>query len=164
MFTAAQRAMPEWQTITLRTGGGPGGPRGAGARGGRPPEAASAPDRGRQGGTPAPVTLSVRERAAWPRTATTTLTLNPFTGDVLHRSGYADMNAAQQVRSWTRFLHTGEALGWGGQFIAGIACLGGVFLVYTGFALSWRRFFGKRRADPSRAAARDQAPNLVDVQ
>ena len=26
---------------------------------------------------------------------------------------------------------------------AGLACLGGCVLVYTGFALSWRRFFGK---------------------
>ncbi|HEY1108093.1 MAG TPA: PepSY-associated TM helix domain-containing protein, partial [Opitutaceae bacterium] len=64
-------------------------------------------------------------------------------------TGYADMNAAQQVRSWTRFLHTGEAVGPLGQFLAGLACLGGVFLVYTGFALSWRRFFGKKPPAPA---------------
>lgn len=65
------------------------------------------------------------------------------------------MNAAQRVRSWTRFLHTGEALGGVGQFLAGLACLGGCVLVYTGFALSWRRFFGPPKvvdpATPARA-------------
>ena len=74
--------------------------------------------------------------------------MNPYTGEVVRRTGFAEMNAAQQVRSWTRFLHTGEALGGLGQLLAGVACLGGVFLVYTGFALSWRRFFGRRVPSP----------------
>jgi uncharacterized iron-regulated membrane protein len=72
---------------------------------------------------------------------------------VLKREGFADLSAGRQLRSWTRFLHTGQALGWGGQFIAGLACLGGCFLVYTGFALSWRRFFGKKKADVPAPAA-----------
>jgi uncharacterized iron-regulated membrane protein len=120
LFAAVQRLIPEWKTITVRLNGA-----------------------GRATGA-APVTLTVRERSTWPRTATTTVTLNPYTAEILQRTGYGEMNAAQQVRSWTRFLHTGEALGWAGQLVAGIACLGGVFLVYTGFALSWRRFFGPR--------------------
>jgi uncharacterized iron-regulated membrane protein len=99
------------------------------------------------------VTVTVRESTAWPRTANTTLSLNPFTGEILRRTGYADLAAAQQVRSWTRFLHTGEALGWWGQLVAGLACLGGLFLVYTGFALSWRRFFGKKTPTPAKPAA-----------
>jgi uncharacterized iron-regulated membrane protein len=41
-----------------------------------------------------------------------------------------------------RFLHTGEALGWPGQLLAGLFSLFSVVLVYTGFALAWRRFFG----------------------
>jgi uncharacterized iron-regulated membrane protein len=41
-------------------------------------------------------------------------------------------------------IHTGEALGWFGQFIAALASLGGAFLVWTGFALSWRRYFPRR--------------------
>jgi uncharacterized iron-regulated membrane protein len=57
---------------------------------------------------------------------------------------FSDLSAGRRLRSWTRFLHTGEALGLTGQALAGIACLGGCFLVYTGFALAWRRFFGKR--------------------
>lgn len=94
-----------------------------------------------------PLTVTVRESGSWPRTATTTLMLNPFTGEMLSRSGYADLSAARQIRSWTRFLHTGQALGWAGQLVAGLACLGGCFLVYTGFALSWRRFFCRKAAE-----------------
>lgn len=93
---------------------------------------------------PQPVTVTIRESGSWPRTATTTLTLNPFTAETLKREGQADLSAARRIRGWTRFLHTGEALGLGGQLIAGLACLGGALLVYTGFALSYRRFF--RRA------------------
>jgi uncharacterized iron-regulated membrane protein len=150
LLAAVQKHMPDWQTITLRLSAGGGEGRGGGrpAASSTPPSSGSAPlSASETRGRSQPVTVTVRERATWPRTATTTLTLNPYNGDVLRDMGYADMNAAQRVRSWTRFLHTGEALGWMGQLVAGIACLGGVFLVYTGFALSWRRFFGKRTPD-----------------
>ncbi len=102
---------------------------------------------------PQPLTVTVREPGSWPRTATTTLTLNPFTGEELKRESFGDFSAGRQLRTWTRFLHTGQALGWVGQFIAGLACLGGCFLVYTGFALSWRRFFFKKKSAPAAAAA-----------
>jgi hypothetical protein len=39
-----------------------------------------------------------------------------------------------------RFVHTGEYYGMAGQAIAGIASLGGALLVWTGIALSYRRF------------------------
>jgi uncharacterized iron-regulated membrane protein len=93
---------------------------------------------------PQPVTIALRESGSWPRTATTTLTLDPYTGSVLRRDGFADQNLGRQVRSWTRFLHTGEALGPLGQLVAGLASVGGCVLMYTGFALAWRRFFGRR--------------------
>jgi len=41
----------------------------------------------------------------------------------------------------SRYAHTGEILGPWGQLLAAFACLAGLVLVYTGFALSWRRFF-----------------------
>lgn len=90
------------------------------------------------------VLATVRDSTSWPRTASTTLTMEPSAGRIVKREGHADQTAARRVRSWTRFLHTGEALGWPGQLIAGFACLGGCLLVYTGFALSWRRFFTKK--------------------
>jgi uncharacterized iron-regulated membrane protein len=86
--------------------------------------------------------------------------VNPFTGDIIRRESFADLSTGRQVRTWTRFLHTGEALGWAGQAIAGLACLGGCFLVYTGFALAWRRFFGKPAVV---AAPRKQTPAPQDA-
>jgi uncharacterized iron-regulated membrane protein len=176
LLATAQREAPTWTTISLRLGGapegrgGPGGPRGGGGRGGesvggaggprgvrtasspataarpRPDTAPRAREAGSESSTPA-TTFLIRTADSWPRTASTTIALNPFTGEVVRRTGYADLPTAQQVRSWTRFLHTGEALGWWGQALAGLACLGGAFLVYTGFALSWRRFFRPRASE-----------------
>jgi uncharacterized iron-regulated membrane protein len=179
LIAAIQQDFPRWEQITLRSGGAQRGPRASGANTGAGPQSrevsastAQAPSTTPQpvegtsaqtpnpnsrnensSGRPAPqpLTIIVRESDSWPRTATTTLTINPFTGEVLKREGYADLTAARQIRSWTRFLHTGQALGWPGQLVAGLACLGGCFLVYTGFALSFRRFFKRRK--PSAPAA-----------
>jgi uncharacterized iron-regulated membrane protein len=70
--------------------------------------------------------------------------VNPYSGDILQTESFSSLSAGRRLRTWTRFLHTGEALGMTGQLVAGAACLGGCFLVYTGFALACRRFFGKR--------------------
>ncbi len=161
ILTTVQHDFPRWQQITLRTAAPQRDPRPTPVNGGGVPpprEAPTAPATATPAREPSsaienqkskienpqPLTVTIRESGSWPRTATTTLTLNPFTGEILKREGYADLTAARQIRSWTRFLHTGQALGWPGQLSAGLACLGGCFLVYTGFALSWRRFFGKR--------------------
>ena len=50
----------------------------------------------------------------------------------------------RQTRFWVRHLHAGEALGLVGQTLSALAAGGALFLVYTGFALSGRRFFSKR--------------------
>ncbi len=92
---------------------------------------------------PAPTSFTVRQPGTWPRTATTTVQLDPFTGTLLQRDGYADLPAARQLRAWTRFLHTGEALGPWAQAVAGLASFAGVVLVWTGLALAFRRFFGR---------------------
>jgi uncharacterized iron-regulated membrane protein len=42
--------------------------------------------------------------------------------------------------TFIRYGYTGEAWGVAGQTIAGIASLGGIVLVWTGVALSFRRF------------------------
>ena len=168
---AIQKDFSQWEQIVLRSGGAQrGGQRPAGmanpaaprtestaamtSERATPPSPESTPGKienresrianpaGRTG--PQPLTVTIRESGSWPRTATTTLTLNPFTGEILKREGFSDFSTGRQIRTWTRFLHTGQALGWPGQLIAGLACLGGCFLVYTGFALSWRRFFGKK--------------------
>lgn len=129
LLAAVQRELPGWQTISFRF--------------------AHKPDPAK----PQPVSFTARVAGTWPRTATTTLQFDPFTGKLLQRDGYSDLSPARQLRSWTRFLHTGEALGVIGQLIAGLACVGGCLLVYTGFALSWRRFFGRKAPAASVSSA-----------
>ncbi|WP_262693723.1 PepSY-associated TM helix domain-containing protein [Kordiimonas aquimaris] len=55
-----------------------------------------------------------------------------------------------KARITIRFLHTGEVLGWFGQTLAGLGSLAGMFLVWTGLALSYRRLirplFNKNKA------------------
>jgi uncharacterized iron-regulated membrane protein len=67
---------------------------------------------------------------------------------VLHGS-HGRGEVGLRARAISRTGHTGEILGLPGQIAAGLGCLGGVMLVYTGFALSWRRFFGRRRNVPN---------------
>lgn len=53
---------------------------------------------------------------------------------------FADRRLGQRLRSIARFGHTGEVLGLSGQTIAGIVSAGAVVMVWTGIALSWRRY------------------------
>jgi uncharacterized iron-regulated membrane protein len=72
------------------------------------------------------------------------LTLNASDAAVAKWEPYLEQNSARQIRSWMRFTHTGESFGLIGQFVGMIACIGGAFLVYTGFSLALRRFRGWR--------------------
>jgi uncharacterized iron-regulated membrane protein len=58
---------------------------------------------------------------------------------------FQTQTAGRRLRSITRFLHTGEVLGLAGQTVAGLASLGGIFLVWTGIALAIRRLLAARR-------------------
>lgn len=164
LFAAAQKEFPNWQQISYRSGGGRGGRSASNASpatNSNPPaiETTNAPaashessERRAEGqregrregrGSTQPVTLTIKTQDQWPLFATTQLTLDPYTGNVLKQEGYSDQNLGRQVRSWTRFLHTGEALGVAGKFIAGLASAGALLLVWTGFALTWRRFLSR---------------------
>jgi uncharacterized iron-regulated membrane protein len=84
-----------------------------------------------------------------------TLTIERATGTAVHET-FADQSPGRQLRSALRFAHTGELFGLAGQTVAGIASAGGALLVWTGFALAWRRLraWRKRRA----VRARSQQP------
>ena len=148
-FAAVQNEFPQWEQITLRLIAPSRGRPAPGASPGSTPSAdATAASKEARGAKVQPLNFTVKPPGTWPRTASTSVVMNPFTGDLLSRETFADLSTGRQIRTWTRFLHTGEAVGWAGQLIAGLASLGGCFLVYTGFALAWRRFFGKSPADP----------------
>ena len=65
------------------------------------------------------------------------------TGELVGRAGYPTFSRGFQIRRWLRFAHTGEVYGVVGQTIAGIVSLGAAVMVWTGLAMTWRRFFGR---------------------
>lgn len=85
-----------------------------------------------------------------------TLTLDRATGSEAKWEHFTDQSRGRQWRMWMRFAHTGEYYGLVGQTIAGLVTFGSIVLVYTGIALTWRRFTawrGRRNRTPHRAAA-----------
>src|SRR5215467_10871644 len=97
----AEQQTPGWQIITLRL-----------------PPSARAPlaftiDRG-TGGRP-----ELRAQ----------LTLDSKTAEVIRWEPFSSYNRVRQLRTWFRFIHTGEADGLAGQTIAGIASAGATVLV-----------------------------------
>ena len=112
LLTRAQEQVPGWLMIMLRFQ-----PRGDG-----------------------PVTASIQGADAFHPFQRSQLTLNRATGDIVKWEPYANNSAGRKLRTWVRGLHTGEAFGFAGQTVAGLASLGGCFLVWTGLAMAWRRF------------------------
>jgi len=93
-----------------------------------------------------------------------TLTLDRATATTIRWETFSDNNAGRMLRSWSRFVHTGEAFGVVGQTLAGAGSLGGVVLVWTGIALALRRLWawlrrlvyalsGTQLSPPSRESA-----------
>jgi len=68
-----------------------------------------------------------------------TLSLDRHSGELLGITGLSDRSPGSQTRSIIRFLHTGEVLGIWGQTVAGLVSLASLFMVWTGFALAYRR-------------------------
>lgn len=117
VLLGAEASVPEWQTLTVNV-----------------PSAKSktvtvAADTS-QGGRPEKVT---------------NLTFDAQTGQLVGVQRFSDNVAGRRLRAWARTLHTGEEFGLIGRTVAALAALGGFYLVWTGLALSWRRFFGAGR-------------------
>lgn len=100
-----------------------------------------------------PVAFAIdRGTGGQPQTKST-LTLDARTGAETRYERFSDQSRGRRWRSWMRFLHTGEAWGLFGQTLAGIASFAGVVLVYSGVALSWRRFFPRRSSSSSSSSS-----------
>jgi uncharacterized iron-regulated membrane protein len=80
------------------------------------------------------------------------LTLDPRSGQVVRWEPFSSATPGRRLRMILRFAHTGEVLGLAGQTIAGLVSAGGAVLVYTGLALSCRRFLAWRRRHAASAA------------
>ena len=130
-WSAAAAAVPAWRTITTRL-------------------ATSAQ---------APIVLTVDEGYGGQPQKRHTMSFDRASGAVIKDETFQSLSIGRRARSWLRFAHTGEFYGLTGQTIAGIASLGGVFLVYTGFALALRRLLAwiKRRHAASQAVNQQRA-------
>lgn len=93
--------------------------------------------------------FTIDEGIYWNIFGRSTLTIDARTLEISKWEAYGAQNSARQIRSWFRFTHTGESLGIIGQFVGFLACIGGAFLVYTGLALAWRRFWRWRKKSAS---------------
>ncbi len=140
IWTRAEAQVPSWSLLSMRLPGRDG----------------------------APVAFTITDGANWNAFARSNLTLNSASGEVVQWQPYENNSLGQKIRGWLRFAHTGELGGLAGQLIAGLGCLGGVFLVYTGLALAWRRLWNwslwprlglsRRRASNPPATAPASAP------
>lgn len=88
---------------------------------------------------PRPLTVYTR-RGTWPDEMYTALRFNPYTGELLRAPHWETLSITEALRALNDTLHTGAAFGLIGKAVAAAACLGGLILVYTGAALSWRRY------------------------
>ncbi len=179
LVAAAVKEATAWESITLRFGTGhqrgPGmrGSGGETARGQGRDEATPNADGGeqrerrtrgegggREGRGSQAVTALVKVAGSW-SPAPLQLQLHPYTVEVLKREVFGDHGVRRSLRQLNRTLHTGEAGGPAGQALSLIGCLGGLVLVYTGFALAWRRFFPRRAFAAAPLAA--PAPSTAAV-
>ena len=126
MWSRAEELMPTWGSIALRLPPRPGGP----------------------------ISFTITDASHWNQFARSQLTVDAATANVVRWEPYAASSAGQKARGWMRFAHTGELGGLIGQFVAGLACVGGAFLVWTGFSLAFRRFLAWRSRTAARVTAR----------
>ena len=112
LWAVAEKRVPEWQTINMRI---------------------PASER-------APVVFAIDKGDGGQPQHRSTLTLDRSTAGVVSYEAFSDQSLGRRLRSISRFAHTGEVLGLPGQTIAGLATGGAVVLVWTGIALTLRRF------------------------
>ncbi len=132
--------------------GGPGGPRPAGPLSPPPPlapilaavsstvpnwESITVPLANQPN---APLELTVLQQGVALPAARHTLAIDRTTYRVVRHDQFTDGSPGRRLRAMLRFLHTGQALGLAGQVVAGLGCVAALVLLYTGWALSYRRF------------------------
>lgn len=107
----------------------------------------------------APLAFTIDEGGAGQPQHRGTLSIDRATNQATWE-GFDQLSRGRRLRSLLRFAHTGEVAGVIGQTIAGLVSLGAVVLVYSGVALSLRRFSAWRtrraragEAEPRRSAA-----------
>lgn len=104
-----------------------------------------------------PVTFALDEGNGARPDKRSQLMLDPKSGGLVEHKTYPAQGAGQKARAWLRWIHTGEAGGIAGQFVAALATAAAVVLVWTGIALALRRL---RRW--LRGVAASKSPELTE--
>lgn len=144
-WRAATAAVPGWRTITSRLAGSTKAP------------IVLTVDEG-YGGQPQKRHTMTFDRAAIVSDRAAILS-DRASGAVVKDETFGDLTPGRRARSWLRFAHTGEFYGIAGQTVAGMASLGGAFLVYTGLSLAVRRLLGWRQR--RRSSGRIERPQAA---
>ncbi|MDQ8202593.1 PepSY-associated TM helix domain-containing protein [Pelagicoccus sp. SDUM812003] len=87
-----------------------------------------------------PIELYLTRPDFMPSRAWTPVEVDPYTGEILQFTRFQDRSPGLRARVWARFLHTGAGYGVPGKIVATLASAASLVLVYTGFALAYRRF------------------------
>ena len=125
LWLVAERKVPGWRSITMRL----------------PDEAE------------APVSFTILQGHRGRPDLRSQLTLDRRSGEVVKWEPFARQGPGRRLRAWSRWVHTGEAGGFLGQTVAGLAAAGATLLVWTGWAMAWRRFF------PAKSKKESRSPN-----
>lgn len=112
LWNIAAQQVPDWRTISVRF----------------------------EDSNTVPVTFTIEQGQRGRPDLRSQIIIKPDTGEIVRDESFASYNLGRRLRTWARFVHTGEAGGAFGQTVGGLACAGATLLVYTGFALAWRRF------------------------
>ncbi len=117
LWLRAEQQVPGWRTLTLRL-----------------------PANGR-----GPMAFTIDTGAGGRPDQRSQLTLDRRSDEITRWEPFSSYNSGRRLRSWFRFLHTGEAGGIGGETVAAIASAGAAMLVWTGLWLAVRRWLRWRR-------------------
>jgi uncharacterized iron-regulated membrane protein len=93
-----------------------------------------------------PAVVLVQESGQWfPYNRPSELLVNLYNAEIDAERRPGDLTLREKLHSSLRYIHTGEAGLLPGKIIAFLGCIAGMILVYSGFALSWRRLMSRRR-------------------
>lgn len=91
----------------------------------------------------------------------TQVMIDPITGQVVSTTPFEARDMALRLHALLRSWHTGDEWGLAGQIVAAVSCLGALVLIWTGYALTWRRYVNYRNNKKRRLLAAAKAQKVV---
>lgn len=110
----------------------------------------------RRGGAGGMQPFSITIAGDWFPLSPSRILIHPRSGEILGEDRSSEWPLNAKLRSSIKAIHTGEAGLLPGKIIAFLGCFAGLVLVYSGFALSYRRFFPKK-VSPTNAKQQKEA-------